>query len=296
MSRWMAGRSRVVSWSLVAVLGCGLGGGAARAAGGGAADPNAPAEITITNTVLRPREKCPPLGANGWGGCGAVEWAANNFVRDSGNEPIYWRDLHRVMKCGPNWFEIDGPGTSWYDLRASGFLSGADLRIYRLVDKSGKSLPLNKEGNYLDISTADHVMLVGKGRDRPRGARRSAGRRLGLHRLRRRVSQCLDSPWQPDRDGYPRAAKRQDLLVRGCGRDGRRPGVGSFQRGQCDTPQAGIDNPPHLLQLPEDKPLEMNQGQAFQFTPKVFGRQAAAEVGTRRRRPSLPEGLALDPG
>ena len=50
------------------------------------------------------------------------------------NEPIYWRDLHRIMKLGPGWFEIDGPGTSWWDLRASGFLSGADLRIYRLVD------------------------------------------------------------------------------------------------------------------------------------------------------------------
>jgi hypothetical protein len=44
------------------------------------ADPNAPAKITITDKVLRPQEKVPPLGANDWGGCGAVQWAANNFV------------------------------------------------------------------------------------------------------------------------------------------------------------------------------------------------------------------------
>jgi hypothetical protein len=102
-----------------------------------AADPPAPAELVVTTTVARPAEKVPPLGPNGWGGCGAVEWAANNFVRNAGNEPVYWRNLHRVKDCGPGWFEIDGPGTSWWDLWASGFLSGASLRIYRLVDKDG---------------------------------------------------------------------------------------------------------------------------------------------------------------
>jgi len=105
------------------------------------ADPNAPAEFAVTEKVLRPAEKVPPLGANGWGRCGAIEWAANNFVRNSGNEPIHWQNLHRAMKVGPNWFEIDGGGASWYDLWASGFLSGADVRIYRLVDKEGKGLP-----------------------------------------------------------------------------------------------------------------------------------------------------------
>ena len=105
------------------------------------ASPNAPAELIVTEKVLRPAEKVPPLGANDWGGCGAVQWAANNFVHNSGNEPIYWRNLHRVKKCGPDWFEIDGPGTTWYDLWNSGFLSGAQVRIYRLVDKDGQPLP-----------------------------------------------------------------------------------------------------------------------------------------------------------
>ena len=86
-----------------------------------AADPGTPAEFTVTGTVVRPREKVLPVGANTWGRCGAVEWAANNFVHNPGNEPIYWRNLHRARNVGPNWFEIDGPGTSWYDLWASGF-------------------------------------------------------------------------------------------------------------------------------------------------------------------------------
>jgi hypothetical protein len=158
-------------------------------------DPNASAEFTITDTVLRPRDKLPELAANCWGGVGAVEWAANNFVRNSGNEPIYWRDLHRVMKCGPNWFEIDDPGTSWWDLRASGFLSGADLRINRLVDKAGKSLPLNKEGNYPDVSTGPPPRGVGplsvhlrrrparQSHLRQRRIDRPAGGRLPAHRL-----------------------------------------------------------------------------------------------------------------
>jgi hypothetical protein len=43
-------------------------------------NPQAPAEFIVMDTVLRPREKVPPLGANDWRGCGAIEWAANNYV------------------------------------------------------------------------------------------------------------------------------------------------------------------------------------------------------------------------
>ncbi|MCX5675818.1 MAG: hypothetical protein NTX87_12505, partial [Planctomycetota bacterium] len=82
----------------------------APAAAAAEANPNAPAEFTVTATVLRPRDKVMPLGANTWGRCGAVEWAANNFVRNPGNEPIYWRNLHRARNVGPNWLEIDCPG------------------------------------------------------------------------------------------------------------------------------------------------------------------------------------------
>jgi hypothetical protein len=259
----------------------------------GAADPNAPAEITITDHVLRPREKVPPLGANDWGGCGAVQWAANNFVHDSGNEPIYWRDLHRVMKCGRNWFEIDGPGTSWWDLRASGFLSGADLRIYRLVDKNGSSLPLNQEGNYLDISAADHVALVGKGRIVPEGQ-----------------DNLPDGGWVCTvyGDVFPNAWIRHGNLT---ATDTQEPQNGRtywyvvvgvtadnqetpFSNEVSATPRAGIDNPPHLMQLPEDKPLDMKPGQGFEFTPRVVG--GKTPLGWELVEPAtLPAGLTFAP-
>ena len=119
-------------------------------------------------SVLRPAEKVPPLGANAWGRCGSIEFAANNFVRNPGNEPIHRRELHRVSKCGPGWFEVEGPGTSWFDLYASGLFSGASARIYRLVDSAGKALP--RKGNYLDITRADHVILVGKTHVLPEGS------------------------------------------------------------------------------------------------------------------------------
>jgi len=132
-----------------------------------AADAANPAELTITDTVLRPAEQVPPLGANFWGHSGSVNWAANNFVRNSGNEPISARRLFRIPKCGENWFEIEG-GTANWGLYGSGFLSGADVRIYRLVDKEGNPLP--ETPKYLDIAKADHVLFVGKGRIVPDGS------------------------------------------------------------------------------------------------------------------------------
>jgi len=126
-----------------------------------------PAELTVTDTVLRPAEKVPPLGAGGFGACGAVEWAANNFVANSGNEPIYAKRLSHVTQCGENWFDFAN-GTSWFGLLGNGFLSGADVRIYRLVDKDGQPVPLL--GTYIDVSKADHVVLLGKGRIVPEGS------------------------------------------------------------------------------------------------------------------------------
>lgn len=136
-----------------------------------AADGPATAAFTVTTNVVRPAEKVPPLGANDWGRCGAVEWAANNFVRNAGNEPVYWRNLHRVMACGDNWFEIDGAGTSWYALWNSGFLSGARLRFYRIVDKNGEPLPPNARGSYVELANADHVVHLGDGRVIPEGTK-----------------------------------------------------------------------------------------------------------------------------
>ena len=268
------------------------------AAGARAADPGAPAEFVVTTKVLRPAVKVPPLGANGWGRCGAVEWAANNFVRNAGNEPVYWRNLHRVMACGPNWFEIDGPGTSWWDLWASGFLSGADLRIYRLVDKEGKALPLNESGKYLDISKADHVLFVGKGRILPEGA---AG--------------FPDGGWVATRyaDVYPNAWIRHGNLS--CAdaagiQDGRAywyvvvavgPG-GEESESSAEataTPKRGLDTPPHILiGRGEDKVPPLKAGADFTLAPEVHGGEAPYRwqaVDENGAPLALPDGLRLDP-
>jgi hypothetical protein len=254
---------------------------------------DATADITVTETVLRPREKVPPLAANCWGGSGGVEWAANNFVLNSGNEPVYWRDLHRVMKCGPNWFEIDGPGTSWYDLRASGFLSGAELRLYRLVDKDGKSLPLNKDGTYQDVAAADHVVLVGKGQIVPEGQ-----------------DNLPDGGWVCTKYGdvFPNAWIRHGNLTT---TDAQQPQNGRtywyvvvavtadgqespFSNEVSATPQAEIDNPPHVVQaVSEDKPLDMKAGQGVEFTPKIVGGKPPLKWELVEPA-ALPEGLAFN--
>ena len=73
------------------------------------ARPNVPAELVVTDKVLRPAEKVPPLGANDWGGCGAVQWAANNFVHNSGNEPVYWRICTASRNAAPTGLRSTAP-------------------------------------------------------------------------------------------------------------------------------------------------------------------------------------------
>lgn len=260
-----------------------------------AAAPNAPAEFVITNQVLRPREKVPPLGVNNWGGCGAVEWAANNFVRNAGNEPVYWRNMHRAKNCGSNWFEIDGPGTSWWDLWNSGLFSGADLRIYRLVDQAGKPLP--EKGDYLDIEKADHVEFVGRAQVIPEG-----------------TPNFPDGGWianvycSPFPNGWIRhgnlsvtdAAALENgraywYTVVAVGADNQE----SENANEAEaTPQAGADSTPHILIVgDDDKVPEWKAGRGMDFTPKVFGGKPPYrwELLDGDGRPlNLPEGLAFD--
>jgi len=287
----MVVRERMTSWLWLAALVSG-------AAGALAAEPNAPADIAVTDTVLRPRDKVPPLGANTWGRCGAVEWAANNFVRNAGNEPVYWQNLHRVKECGPGWFEIDGPGTSWWDLWASGFLSGADLRIYRLVDKEGKPLPPNPQGTNLDASKADHVAFVGKARVLPEG---SPG--------------FPDGGWIASRyaNVYPNAMIRHGNLactdysgiengrtywyaVVALAPDGEESEISNEASA---TPRAGLDTPPHLLIAKDgDEMPSLAGNRPFEFAPKAIGGQASLQweaVDEQGKPLALPNGFALDP-
>ncbi len=254
-----------------------------------AADAESAAEFVVTTKVLRPAVKVPALGANGWGGCGAVEWAANNFVRNAGNEPVNWRNLHRVTKCGPNWFEIDGPGTSWWDLWASGFLSGADVRIYRLVDRGNRPLP--ERDDYLDIEKADHVQLVGKTRILPEGSPGlpDGGWVANVY--------CAPHPNAWIRHGNLQVTDAAGLengrtywytvvAVDARGRESEMPGEVHA------TPQAGAAGPPHIL-IPgdDDKLPPVQAGSGFEYTPKLCGGAAPFRwevVGT------LPAGLQLD--
>ncbi len=259
-------------WSLIVLsLGSVLGWlpSAQSSAAEAAANPDAPAEFAITTQVLRPREKVLPLGANDWGRCGAVEWAANNFVHNSGNEPIHWCNLHRVKNCGANWFEIDGPGTSWYDLWASGFLSGANLRIYRLVDKANAPLPA--KGDYLDIDKADHAQFIGKTTVIPEGSPGfpDGGWIANVY--------CTPYPNANIRHGNLSVTDASALengrtywyavvAVRGDNQESDLSNEVSI------APKAGADVPPHIIVSTDgDKLPDLKSGGKFEFAPKVFG-------------------------
>lgn len=260
-----------------------------------AAVPGGAAEVVVTDQVLRPAAKVPPLGVNNFGGCGAVEWAANNWVHNSGNEPVHWRNLHRITQAGPTWFEIDGGGTSWYDLWASGFLSGANLRIYRLVDKAGNSLP--RAGNDPDISQADHVKLVASTKILPEGA-----------------PGFPDGGWVCSTFGivYPNGQMRPGNLtvtdasgltngrqywytVVAMSPDGQESEVAAEVTA---TPTAGADTPPHILvALDQDRALAIKSGQWFALAPRVHGGKAPyqwALLGAQGQPLVLPPGVQFE--
>jgi hypothetical protein len=204
-----------------------------------------------------------------------------------------------VKECGPGWFEIDGPGTSWWQLWGNGLLSGASLRIYRLVDRQGNSLPLNADGNYLDLAKADHVRFVGKAQVIPEGA-----------------EDFPDGGWiaNPYAAPFPNAWIRHgNLSCTDCSgiENGRTywyaviaVGPGNQESPISNevnaTPKAGIDTPPRVLVASDgDRLPELRAGHGFEFVPKVFGGRPPCrwEVLDEQGKPlALPDGLSLDAG
>ena len=137
------------------------------------ANVNAPAVITVSNKIIRPKNKVMPLGANNFGAAGPVDFMANNFISNWANEPMSARRLFRVAKSFGNSAELDRGGVSGFDLTRSGYMSGARVRVYRLVDKNGKSLPQkddNPNSTYVDLDKAAGIKLVRSGRLLPEGA------------------------------------------------------------------------------------------------------------------------------
>jgi Putative Ig domain len=260
------------------------------------ADPSTPAEFNISGNVLRPRDKVPPLGIDNFGATGAIEWGRNNFVNGSGNEPIYWRNLHRVMTCGPNWFEIDGGGVSWYDLWGSGFLSGADLRIYRIVDKAGNVLP-PKDGT-LAMDQADHVELVGKTKIIPEGSPNFPDGGWVVTKY------CPVQPNQKIGGGNLSVADNSAVqngvtywyTVVALDAKG---GTSELAPEVSATPNVGAGGGLHLLVSSQGDVLPPGKaGQAFYFEPKICGGKSPYSwtvVDSGGKVTNLPAGLKMDP-
>jgi hypothetical protein len=129
-----------------------------------AADPAAPAEITISHQVVVTGVE--PLGVNLTPLAGGTNLASNNLIRGSGMEPAVARYLVRIERSGPGWIEWDHSlgGIHMWEQNATGFGDGAAVRLYRLVDRAGQPLSYAGGSDLNDSSAADHVVFLGETR------------------------------------------------------------------------------------------------------------------------------------
>lgn len=120
-----------------------------------------PTEITVTSETTSTQAF--PIGANLSTIMGGTNLAINNSFWNSGFEPIFIRKFVRINRAGTNWFEWDqegGPG--YWNLAWTGFLNGATVRFYRIVDKNNQPLSYNLGKNMGKIDGADHVVFLGE--------------------------------------------------------------------------------------------------------------------------------------
>lgn len=124
-----------------------------------------PAIAEVTSRMLA--ENPPPIGVNEIGDMGGTTFGKGNLIHDWGFEAASIRHRHRILDSGVEngrpWVTLDGLGVSRYNLVSSGYLSGADYRIYRLLDSSGNPLPNNPDSGYLDLSDAASYQPVASG-------------------------------------------------------------------------------------------------------------------------------------
>ena len=127
-----------------------------------AADPYAPVEITVSDTVVA--EDIEPLGANVTTLAGGTNLLTNNFIWGAGMEPGIARFLIRIERYGTDWMEWDQSmgGVHMWDLNATGFGDGATVRVYRIVDADGQPLSYGGGTELQDVTGADHVVFLGE--------------------------------------------------------------------------------------------------------------------------------------
>ena len=127
------------------------------------AAPETPARVEVGLTQSAASN--PPIGCNEFGDPGGTAFSAGNLIPDSGFEPMSIRRRWRVLAAGTEndhpWLEVDGGGISDWDLTTTGYLNGADVRIYRIVDALGQPLPQNPSEHYLELSNGASYALVG---------------------------------------------------------------------------------------------------------------------------------------
>jgi len=120
-----------------------------------------PTDIFITDDIIT--NNIEPIGANISSVMGGTNFAINNLIPNSGFEPIVIRKFVRINRAGSNWFEWDqegGPG--YWNLAWTGYLNGATVRFYRIVNKNNNPLSYHNGDNMADIKGADHVIFLGE--------------------------------------------------------------------------------------------------------------------------------------
>ena len=122
---------------------------------------DAPARVEVGLSQIASAN--PPIGCNEFGDPGGTAFSAGNLIPDSGFEPLSirlrWRVRATGMENGHPWIELDGGGMTNWDLTTTGFLNGAEVRLYRMVDALGQALP--QVDGYLDLSSAAAYAFAG---------------------------------------------------------------------------------------------------------------------------------------
>ena len=129
------------------------------------ADINAPAEFVIKPKIVASADRMLPVGfMNFCEPMGAFKMHQNTVFDFPGNEPDmdHAFGLAAEVRDKGKFVQLDGLLMN----RSDGFYNGCSLRIYRIVDKEGKPLPISTTktyaGYYLDLTNADHVAFVGR--------------------------------------------------------------------------------------------------------------------------------------